>query len=152
VTNSAAARSPDDDLYRRPRESRPQAGRRTFVVLIADDSHDAREMYATYLSFVGFGIFTAPDGVAAVDIAIQVEPDVIVMDLSMPMLDGIAATRRIKGHPRTRQIPVILLTGFPQRAIGRGALEAGVDVFLTKPCLPEDLEAHIRRQLPGESA
>ena len=53
----------------------------------------------------------------------------------MPTLDGIAATQRIRKHPRTRQIPVILLTDHPQRAIERGALESGVDVFLTKPCL-----------------
>jgi CheY-like chemotaxis protein len=108
-------------------------------------------MYAAYLSHAGFGIFTAHDGAAAVNIAIQVQPDVIVMDLSMPTLDGIAATQRIRQHPRTRQIPVILLTGYPQRAIERGALEAGVTVFLTKPCLPEDLETHVRRQLPEQS-
>jgi CheY-like chemotaxis protein len=116
-------------------------------VLIADDFHDAREMYATYLSHAGFSIFTAPDGVAAVNIAIQVKPDVIVMDLSMPELDGISATQRIRQHPQTRHIPVILLTGYPQRATAGGAVEAGVNMCLTKPCLPEDLEAHIRRQM-----
>jgi len=67
------------------------------------------------------------------------------MDLTMPHLDGITAMQRIRKHPRTRNTPVILLTGHPQKAIERGALEAGVDVFLTKPCLPEDLETHVRR-------
>ena len=67
------------------------------------------------------------------NIATQVRPDITVMDLSMPKLDGIAVTRRLEEHPRTR------------------TLQAGVDVFLTKPCLPEELEAHVRRRLnaPG---
>ena len=60
------------------------------------------------------------------NIATHLRPDIIVMDLSMPKLDGIAPTRRLKEQPRTR------------------ALQANVDVFLTKPCLPEELEAHVR--------
>jgi CheY-like chemotaxis protein len=72
------------------------------------------------------------------------------MDLSMPEVDGITATQRIRRHPRTRNIPVILLTGYPQKAIQRGALEAGVNVFLTKPCLPEDIELHVRRLLESK--
>ena len=78
-------------------------------------------------------------------------PDVIVMDLAMPKMDGISATRRLKAHRRTRHIPVILLTGYPYQAIERGALEAGVAVFLTKPCLPEDLERHVS-ELSGRAA
>jgi two-component system, cell cycle response regulator DivK len=69
---------------------------------------------------------------------------VIVMDLAMPGLNGITATHRLKQHPRTRRIPVIVLTGYAFRAIEQGALEAGADVFLTKPCLPEELELTIR--------
>jgi two-component system cell cycle response regulator DivK len=124
--------------------------RRAGVVLIVDDSRDVREMYATYLRHSGFSTHTAPDGRAAVDIAVQIKPDVIIMDLSMPEVDGITATQRIRRHPRTRNIPVILLTGYPQKAIQRGALEAGVNVFLTKPCLPEDIELHVRRLLESK--
>lgn len=113
-------------------------------MLIADDTRDARELYGLCLSHHGFSVELASDGVAAVDVAIQLQPDVIVMDLSMPNLDGITATQRLKAHPRTRNIPVILLTGYPYKAIQQGALEGGVDVFLTKPCLPEDLETHVR--------
>lgn len=121
------------------------------LVLIADDSLDAREVYAAYLSYAGFGVYTAPDGEAAVNIAIQVRPDIIVMDLSMPKLDGVAATQRLKKHPHTRHIPVIMLTGFALGTVEQDALRAGVDVFLTKPCLPEVLEEHVRRRLkaPG---
>jgi PleD family two-component response regulator len=115
VTESASTRSSDGDPPRRwrdrrlpepllPVESPLRTGRGAFVVLIADDVLDAREMYATYLSHAGFGIFTAHDGAAAVNIAIQVQPDVVVMDLAMPTLDGIGATQRIKEHPRTRVV------------------------------------------------
>jgi len=65
----------------------------------------------------------------------------------MPKLDGIEATRGLKREPRTRNIPVILLTGYAYKAIEGGALEAGAAGFLTKPCLPEELEAAVRRLL-----
>jgi two-component system, cell cycle response regulator DivK len=67
--------------------------------------------------------------------------------LSMPRLDGITATKRIKAHPDTRHIPLIVVTGFPHQAAQRGSLEAGADVFLGKPCLPEDLAGHVQRLL-----
>jgi len=113
-------------------------------VLIVDASHHARELYAMYLDHVGFSVRVVADGHAAVDAAVNMRPDVIVMDLAMPGLDGLAATQLIRRHRRIRDTPVILLTGYPHAAIERGALESGVDVFLTKPCLPEDLETHVR--------
>jgi two-component system, cell cycle response regulator DivK len=115
------------------------------MVLIVDDSESAREMYAEYLNYRGFWTITAPDGAASVPVAINVRPAVIVMDLAMPRLDGVGAIRQLKQHPRTRGIPVILLTGHAVQAIEQGALEAGAAAFLTKPCLPEDLEQHIQR-------
>jgi CheY-like chemotaxis protein len=156
VTGSDAAPKRDDDdraLTLRWRQALPRhrspssRGRRAGLVLIVDDSRDARELYAMYLTHCGFSAFTARDGSEAVDAAVQLEPNVIVMDLSMPTVDGITATLRIRRHPRTRDIPLILLTGYPQQAIERDALRVGVDVFLTKPCLPEDLETHVRRLL-----
>jgi len=104
-------------------------------------------MYALYLKHGGFTTYTTPDGGAAVEIALDVRPDVVVMDLSMPFVDGLTAIRRLKMHPRTREIPVILLTGYPSMAVERDAIRAGADVFLTKPCLPEDLERHVRHLL-----
>jgi two-component system, cell cycle response regulator DivK len=114
-------------------------------VLIADDTEDVRDLYAQYLTAMGFRVATARDGEAAVYAAENTRPDVVVMDLAMPRLDGIAAIRQLKANPRTRHVPVILLTGYPYKAIEQGALEAGADAFLTKPCLPEDLEAHVNR-------
>jgi two-component system, cell cycle response regulator DivK len=117
------------------------------LVLIVDDSIHTRDLYMEYLTFRGLGVVTAADAEAGVALAHTLRPDVIVMDLAMPGLNGITATHRLKQHPRTRRIPVIVLTGYAFRAIEQGALEAGAEVFLTKPCLPEDLEVRIRSLL-----
>lgn len=132
------------------RSPRPQSrvrARTQRTVLVVDDSADTREMYGSYLRHRGFGVLTAPDGAAAVEIALAQRADLIVMDLAMPRLNGISAVHRLKQEPRTRNIPVIILTGYAFRAIQHGALEAGADVFLTKPCLPEDLERHVQSLL-----
>ena len=118
--------------------------RRAGLILIVDDSLHTRELYTEYLTYRGLGVLTAPDGEAGLALALAMKPDVIVMDLAMPGLNGITVTHRLKQHPRTRRIPVVVLTGYAFRAIQQGALEAGADVFLTKPCLPEDLERSIR--------
>ncbi len=116
-------------------------------MLIVDDSVHTREMYTEYLSFRGLGVVSAPDAETGIRLAETLRPDVIVMDISMPGLNGIAATQRLRLNSRTRRIPVIVLTGYAFRAIEQGALEAGADAFLTKPCLPEDLELRIRALL-----
>jgi two-component system, cell cycle response regulator DivK len=120
----------------------PRASRR---VLIADDTFDTRELYGLYLTQCGFAVQTVTDGEAAIEIALESQPDVIVLDLSMPRVDGITATKRLREHPRTCHIPVIVVTGFPHRAAQRSALEAGADVFLGKPCLPEELGKQVQR-------
>ena len=119
----------------------PRRGR----VLIVDDSVHTREVYAMYLNAVGYDARTASNGEEAVVLAGVITPDVIVMDLVLPGISGNTAARLLKLDPRTRRIPVILLTGHPERAIQGRALERGVDDFLTKPCLPNDLEGHVRR-------
>jgi two-component system, cell cycle response regulator DivK len=135
------------------REPRPSRRRRHgIVVLVVDDATHTRELYTEYLAFRGLGAVGAPDAETALALARTLRPDVIVMDLAMPNLNGIAATQRLKRDPRTRRIPVIVLTGFAFRAIEQGALEAGADAFLTKPCLPEDLELKIRELLGSPAA
>ena len=126
-----------------PRTSRRRRTRQ--LVLIADDSLHTRTLYSDYLTFRGLGVVSAPDGGSALVMARALRPDVIVMDLAMPGIDGITATRHLKADPRTRNIPVAILTGFGYRAIEQGALESGADLFLTKPCLPEDLEREVLR-------
>jgi two-component system, cell cycle response regulator DivK len=117
--------------------------RRPLRVLIADDTADARDLYAQYFRFRGFAVLTARDGAEAIQVALEQRPDVIVMDLAMPQFDGITATRRIKADPRASRARVLLLTGYPQMAVERDARDAGVELVLTKPCLAEDLERRI---------
>jgi two-component system cell cycle response regulator DivK len=121
------------------------------LVLIVDDSLHTRNLYSEYLTFRGLGVVSSPDGGSALVMARSMRPDAIVMDLAMPGVDGITATRQLKADPRTRGIPVLILTGFGYRAIEQGALEAGADLFLTKPCLPEDLEQEVRRLIAGRA-
>jgi len=117
------------------------------LILVVADRADVRDLYAEYFTALGFRVATAHDGQGGIVAATRYRPDVIVMDLSMPRIDGITAIKHLKSQPRTRHVPVILLTGHPYKAIEEGALEAGADAFLTKPCLPEDLENQVRRLL-----
>jgi two-component system, cell cycle response regulator DivK len=117
-------------------------------VLIVDDTADTRELYALYFQSRGFSVVTAQDGEAGIEVALRHRPDVIVMDLSMPRLDGLAAIQRLRQEPLTSHTPVIILTAYPLPAMPQGALEAGADALLLKPCLPEDLERNIRQLLP----
>lgn len=128
----------------RPPEKSPGAGS---LVLVVDDFHDNREMYMQYLSFAGYRVAEAVDGEDALAKARSLLPDVIVMDLSLPRLDGWEATRRLKKDPLTRAIPVIALTGHALAGHAEGAMGAGCDAFVTKPCVPSELEARVREML-----
>jgi len=120
-------------------------------VLLVDDYPDAREMYSEYLQFSGFDVVEAANGMEALQSAIDRSPDIILMDLSLPVMDGWEATRRLKADERTASIPVVALTGHALAGISEGAKKAGCDAFVTKPCLPEDLVKEIRRILDEPS-
>ena len=116
-------------------------------VLLVDDYPDAREMYSEYLEFSGFDVVEAGNGMEALQRAVDTTPDIILMDLSLPVMDGWEATRRLKADQRTKAIPVVALTGHALAGISEGAKQAGCDAFVTKPCLPEDLVREIRKIL-----
>jgi CheY-like chemotaxis protein len=122
------------------------------LVLVVDDFADNREMYSEYLSFSGYEVIEAKNGREAIDAANARLPDIIIMDLSLPVMDGWEATRRLKADDRTRKIPVVALTGHALAGHSKGAREAGCDSFLAKPCLPDQLVAEIRRMLEGGKA
>ena len=117
------------------------------LVLIVDDYDDNREMYSSYLEFAGLRVAEAVNGKEALSKTHELMPDLIVMDLSLPGIDGWQATRTIKQDPRTRHILVLALTGHALEGAHESATEAGCDGFLTKPCLPEDLCREIQRML-----
>jgi CheY-like chemotaxis protein len=119
----------------------------TPLVLVVDDSEDNREVYVHYLLLSGFRVEMAVDGVEAVEKAASLRPDIIIMDLAMPRLDGWEATRRIRAAPATSRIPVIALTGNADSESKRRTHEVGCSGYLTKPCLPDVLVSEIRRLL-----
>jgi CheY-like chemotaxis protein len=119
------------------------------LVLIADDNCDTRDIYALYLSRVGYSVETAADGREAMAKAATMRPDLIVMDLQMPGVNGWRAMRDIRGNSKTAEIPVIVLTGHDFKDyLEQSALAEGACSFLMKPCLPEDLAREISRRLP----
>ncbi len=119
------------------------------VVLVVDDFKDAREMYREYLEFMGYDVIIAEDGQQAIELAQSGQPDLILMNLSLPMVDGLEATRQIKASADTSGIPVIALTSHVMEESAASARSAGCDDFIAKPALPNDVEAKIRRMLEG---
>jgi CheY-like chemotaxis protein len=117
------------------------------LILVVDDYEDAREMYAEYLRFCGFRVAEARNGNEALEQAFSLMPDLILMDLSLPGMDGWEATRQLKADARTKSIPVVGRTGPPRAGASEGARKAGCDSFVTKPCLPDDLVVEVRRML-----
>jgi two-component system cell cycle response regulator DivK len=117
--------------------------RRPWRVLLVDDEVDVREMCAEYLTTAGYEVLQAENGARAIDVAIGRKPDVIVMDIEMPVMDGLEATQRLGADARTRGIPVIVLSanGIVEHA---KAERLGCNVCLVKPCDPYDLEGIIR--------
>ena len=116
-------------------------------ILMVDDFQDNREMYAAYLRYAGFAVDEAVTGTEALDKALATTPGLIVMDLSLPGMDGWEATRRLKADPKTKHIPIVVVSGHALEASVRSAQAAGCDVFLRKPCLPQALLAEVRKLL-----
>lgn len=121
------------------------------LVLVVDDVAHGREIFAEYLEFRGFRVATAADGQEAIERAFELRPDVILMDLSLPRIDGWEATRRLKQDERTADIPIIALTAHALAAAHDKAKEVGCNAVVTKPCLPRDLEQEVRRQLEARA-
>jgi two-component system cell cycle response regulator DivK len=129
-----------------PQEMCP-GGHRPALVLLVDDFEDGRAVYAEYLSYSGFRVAEASNGEEAVLLTQTLKPDLVVMDLCLPVMDGGEATRRLKMDERTRAIPVIVLSGHSQPRHARYVHDAGCDAFLAKPCLPEKLVAKVEELL-----
>jgi CheY-like chemotaxis protein len=117
------------------------------LVLVVEDYQDAREMYAAYLQFSGYRVAEATNGLEAIEKTLELMPDIILMDLALPKMDGWEATRRLKSDERTRHIPIVALTGHALAGHAEGARLAGCDAFVTKPCLPDVLVVEIQRML-----
>jgi two-component system, cell cycle response regulator DivK len=116
-------------------------------VVVVEDHADSREMYVHGLAMFGFRTAEAGDGQEAIRLAVELKPDVIVTDLSLPGLDGCDLIGRLRADPATRGIPVIALTAHADQASALRAHQAGCSAFLAKPCLPDALVAEVNRVL-----
>jgi two-component system, cell cycle response regulator DivK len=127
---------------RRPRNipSRP-------LVLIVDDHDDTRELYVVSLAALGFEAIAAADRAQACQRAWESHPDIVVTDLTLPGGDGWQLIQDLKGEARTRDIPVVLLTGHAAPSLRERAEREGCAAFFVKPCLPDELAVELRHVL-----
>jgi CheY-like chemotaxis protein len=125
----------------------PASPRATPLILIVEDERELRQMYVLHLTMSGFEVIEAEDGAAAIAHTSERAPDAIVMDLSLPIVDGWEATRRIKEDARTSHIPILVLTAHDGSGELQRATEAGCDWFVPKPCPPDALATEVRRVL-----
>jgi len=119
-----------------------------FLVLVVDDTVDNLVIISLHLQQSGYRVVTATDGEEAIKVASLTHPDLILMDISMPGLDGLGATRKIREHPTLRPVPVIAVTAFTTEGFQRAAYDAGMEGYLTKPIDFERLNDLIRSLLP----
>jgi two-component system, cell cycle response regulator DivK len=116
-------------------------------VLIVEDYHLARAMYRVTLEYSGFDVVEAADGVEALLRVRETVPDLILMDLSMPLMDGWETTRCLKSDSRTAGIPIVVLSAHTADNTAEKTRRAGCVALVTKPCLPSDLVKEIRHCL-----
>ena len=126
-----------------------QASRRQPLVLVTDDHKDTRLMFRTLLAMRGYEVIEAADGEQAVHLADSAAPDLILMDGTLPRLDGLSATRRIRELSNGRKTPIVFISGQTEPHFRAKAIDAGCDEFLLKPLdfelLGDVLEKHLSK-------
>jgi two-component system cell cycle response regulator DivK len=118
------------------------------AVLIVEDNEDGRFMMRTFLQLKGYRVMEARDGMEAIVAATTDRPDLILMDLQLPRLDGIAVTRELRMQPQSRDIPIVIVSGWDPKRYREQALTAGCDEYLLKPVDFSLLDQTLTRYLP----
>lgn len=118
------------------------------LVLVIDDIADNRDLYEQYLSAYGLDVFGAVDGPSGLEAARALHPDVILLDMGLPSVDGWEVARRLRADAATRDICLIAVSGHATGEARQRALDAGVDEYLVKPCSPDDVLAAIVQWRP----
>ena len=113
-------------------------------ILIAEDEREIRDLVAFTLRFAGYEVFAAANGEEAVQLAPQVNPDLILMDVRMPRMTGYEACRILKLNPDLKDIPIVFLSAKGQEAEIQQGLEAGAEEYLLKPFAPDQLTSHVK--------
>jgi DNA-binding response OmpR family regulator len=121
----------------------PEAARDSPIVLAADDDEDVLGLLVFRLERSGYSVLQARDGEEALELARQAKPDLAVIDVMMPKLDGFEVTRRLRAEEGTRRMPIILLTARTQDADLERGFETGADDYLRKPFSPQELSARV---------
>lgn len=117
------------------------------TVLLVEDQFEFLAINKLFLERHGYHVLVAEDGEEAVECAREHRPSLILMDLSIPVLDGISATEALKSDSATRDIPVVLLTAHSYGSVGRRALDAGCDGFVSKPCDPRRVLREVEHRI-----
>jgi DNA-binding response OmpR family regulator len=113
------------------------------TVLVADDDPDIQSLVVLRLERCGYRVIRASDGQEALDLALREVPDLAVLDITMPKLDGCEVTRSLRAHAQTAQMPVILLTARVQEEDVARGMEAGATDYVKKPFSPQELSARV---------
>ena len=121
------------------------------TVMVVEDFEDNRFMMRRLLEMSGYRVVEAINGEQAVEVARREQPHLILMDLSLPLLDGLAATRRIRQYNELRRVPIIAVSAHDTSDFHADALAAGCNDYVTKPIDFDQLEALLQRLLPKES-
>lgn len=121
------------------------------TILVVEDFEDNRFMMRRLLEMSGYRVIEAINGEEAIDLASRELPGLILMDLSLPQLDGLAATRRIRQHPELRKVPIVAVSAHDTADFHADALAAGCNEYVTKPIDFDQLEALLARLLPKGS-
>jgi DNA-binding response OmpR family regulator len=116
-------------------------------ILLVEDFEDAREMYAEFLCGAGHSISAAADGQQALDMAEHGGFDLIILDIALPKVSGITVIRRLRTWPQTKETPIITLSASVDDDTRYEAVNAGANLSLEKPCLPDELAAAVRKLL-----
>jgi two-component system cell cycle response regulator DivK len=117
-------------------------------ILMIEDTEDNRQILRDLFAATDYDLIEANDGAAGVAMAIAERPDLILMDIQLPMLDGYEATRRIKADPTLRDVPIIAVTSYALAGDEAKARAAGCDAYISKPFSPRQLLSKVRELLP----
>ena len=142
--SGTSARARDDDPFMSPT---PDSANRPARILIVDDERHNRQLLQVMLGPEGFELLTAQTGEEALALIAQHQPDLVLLDIMMPGIDGYQVTGRIKGDVATRNIPVVLITALDDRDSRIRGLNAGAEDFLTKPIDRVELCVRVRNLL-----